>query len=108
MTWLISQLRWAKRRSAHSFTDDRVWLRNNALAADRPIDFYRTTAPESAAGLFSRSFKSAFIEETDVISPEVLSMMGRALQFKGECVGELTAVGQVVPSFLTEVLGRQP
>ena len=108
MTWLISQLRWAKRRSAHSFADDRVWLRNNALASVRPIDLNRSAAVDSAAGLFSRSFASAVTEGTDVLSLDLLSMIGRAFQFKGECVGALTAEGQVAPSFLMEVLGRQP
>ena len=80
-------------------------MRNNALAADRPVDLNRLAAAESAAGLYARSFASAIVEGMPALSPPVLSMLGRALLFKGEFVAALTAEGQVVPSFMTEVHG---
>ena len=75
------------------------------LAADRPVDINRLAAAESAAGLYSRSFASAIVEGMPALSPPVLSMLGRALLFKGEFVAALTAEGRAVPSFMTEVLG---
>ncbi len=99
-----------ERRGSEDVTDLDTVVAGRALelAAGKRVDVNRLAAAESCAGLYARSFASAIVDGTSLLAPDILSMMGRALLFKGEFLGILEASGMVVPASLSEVLGKSP
>lgn len=76
------------------------------IAAGQPVDMTRLSVAEACAGVYARGFAAARVEGADMLTPETMAMIGRALLFHGEFAAALTADVGLVPASSIDVFGR--
>ena len=78
------------------------------LASAQDTDMARLSVAEACAGVYARCFAAATVEGAPFLTPDIMAMIGRALLFRGEFAGALTADGGLIPAQSVDVLGQSP
>ena len=78
------------------------------IASAQDFDMARLSVAEACAGVYGRCFAAATVEGAPFLTPDIMAMIGRALLFRGEFVGALTADGNLIPAQSSDVLGESP
>ncbi len=78
------------------------------IASARDTDLARLSVAEACSGVYGRCFAAATVEGAAFLTPDIMQMIGRALLFRGEFAGALTADGGLIPCQSWDVLGQSP
>ena len=118
--WPFSTIREAReeaadaQREARGFSDTLTGLLvARAAGGDAPTgSAHLTAAVEACAGMWARAFAAAVVEpETDVLTPDMLAHIGRALIVSGESLHRIVVRNgavRLIPSGQWEVVGDTP